>query len=136
MENLGRTVIQWKSGMNSYEAGCQAARSLIGKDHIDGAFCITDRVALGFLNTARFELSKTISGDISLVGFNNNPESAWPSHALTTISQPVAPFIDAVMSCLARDRNPDDGPYKFMVPVELIERQTTRQSGENMQIAG
>lgn len=120
----GIAVMDWKGGSNSYEAGCLAARDILAEDRVDGVFCTTDRAALGFLNTARFDMKKSIPGDIGIVGFDDIPEAGWPSHALTTVKQPVGAFVEAVLSVLARENDETTGML-HVVPVELICRGTT-----------
>lgn len=128
VEERGLSALQWSGGDSSYEAGCIAARALLADHAVDGVFCVTDRTALGFLNTARFELKVSIPEDIGIVGFDDIPEAAWPSHALTTIRQPIAAFVDAVISSLEVDRDHDGPVIKASVPVTLVQRGTTRSA--------
>ncbi len=125
MTEAGARVTPWATGTNSFETGCEAARSLLADRSIDGAFCATDLIALGFLDTARFELALEIPRQLSVIGFDNIPESAWPSHGLTTVSQPIQAFLEAIQACLDDERLLSDGALNFTVPVELVRRTTT-----------
>src|SRR6185295_18321931 len=46
----GVRVRLWQKGPTDYAAGREAALSLLGDHAIDGAFCVTDLLALGFLD--------------------------------------------------------------------------------------
>lgn len=125
MKNQDLPTIQWTEGDGNYETGCAAAHALLSERSVDGVFCVTDRTALGFLNTARFELGLAVPGNVSIIGFDNIPEAAWVSHGLTTISQPIPAFVDAVTLMLDDRRELSIGPLRRVVPVELIRRRTT-----------
>ncbi|MFE0018665.1 LacI family DNA-binding transcriptional regulator [Mesorhizobium sp. NPDC059054] len=125
MHQAGAKVTSWMDGPNSFETGCEAARKLLADASIDGAFCATDLIALGFLDTARFELAKEVPRRFSIIGFDNIPETAWPSYGLTTVSHPVEAFTEAILKCLDDERQLSEGALNFTIPVELIERATT-----------
>jgi DNA-binding LacI/PurR family transcriptional regulator len=124
VRQTGLPVLEWTEGEGNYEAGAMAAQALLADRKIDGAFCVTDRVALGFLNAARFELGMTVPGDVAIIGFDDIAEAAWPSHALTTISQPVSAFVEAVMLMLDHQDQQKDGTLKRSIDVTLVKRST------------
>lgn len=124
MRQAGARITPWTSGPNSFETGREAARTLLTDRSIDGAFCATDLIALGFLDTARLELAREVPRRFSLIGFDNIPEAAWPSHGLTTVSHPIDAFVTAILNCLDDERRLSEGALSFMIPVELIERAT------------
>ena len=66
-------------------SGAGAARQ--GK--IDGAFCVTDLLALGFLDAARLDRGRCVPQDLSVIGFDDIPQAAWLAYQLTTFRQPV-----------------------------------------------
>lgn len=121
----GLTVRHWLGGEGGYESGRNAAWELRASNAVDGVFCTTDRIALGFLNTCRFDLGLDVPAEIGIVGFDDIEEAGWPSHALTTIRQPVDAIVSAVASILESDPYETAG-HAHIVPVELIARQTTR----------
>jgi DNA-binding LacI/PurR family transcriptional regulator len=125
ISEAGARVTPWMSGPNSFETGQEAAHKLLTDRSIDGAFCATDLIALGFHDTARFELGIQVPRDFSIIGFDNIPETAWPSHGLTTVSHPIEAFIEAILNCLDDDRQLSEGALNFTIPVTLIERGTT-----------
>ncbi len=62
---------------------------LSGSDRPDGAFCVTDLLACGFMDAARFEFGIDIPGDLCVIGFDDIDQAGWSSYALTTFRQPV-----------------------------------------------
>ncbi|MFC6491162.1 LacI family DNA-binding transcriptional regulator [Nitratireductor sp. GCM10026969] len=125
MAEAGVEVVTWTRGGNSYAAGEEAARALLGQGGIDGVFCVTDELGLGFLNAARHALARRIPEEMSLIAFDDVPQAAWSSHAMTTIRQPVAELNRAVIEALTRDTAGDRRPFVRKIPVTLVERGTT-----------
>ena len=114
-------AVQWWSGGTGYETGARAACELTDRD---GVFCVTDEIALGFLNTSRFEIGKSVPRDLSLIGFDNVAESGWSSHGLTTIHQDRARLARMVTAAILTDQE-EQGESSQILPVTLIERGTT-----------
>ena len=127
LDEEGIACERWVAGRGNYEAGCEAARSLLRGSGpvsaIDGVFAATDRTALGFLNTARFEMGVSVPQDVAVIGFDDIPEAAWSSHNLTTIRQSAPDVVAAVLTLLAEE-DEDAGPRRVAIPVSLVERGT------------
>jgi DNA-binding LacI/PurR family transcriptional regulator len=125
LDEEGIACERWVAGRGNYEAGCEAARSLLSGSvsDIDGVFAATDRTALGFLNTARFEMGISVPQDVSVIGFDDIPEAAWSSHNLTTIRQSAPDVVAAVLTLLAEE-DEDAGLQRVAIPVSLVERGT------------
>ena len=73
---------------------------LAGRSRPDGVFCANDILAIGFMDAARREFGLDIPGDLSVVGFDDIAMAHWPSHALTTVRQPVGKMIDVTMELI------------------------------------
>ena len=117
----------WQQGaMTDYHTGREAARALVAKSGIDGVFCVTDLLAMGFLDATRFECGRRVPEDLSVIGFDDIPQAAWSAYRLTTFRQPVGDLAAAVMSVIrsAEGSSPRHGLIK--VPVRLIARSTVR----------
>ena len=113
-------VTRWAQGANSYQTGVDAARQLLVRPDIDGIFGVTDEIALGVLNTARFEIGRSVPEDLSVIGFDDAPISEWSSHRLTSIRQSLPDLTSATIKAI--DRAPDAPPLRIKIPVTLIER--------------
>jgi DNA-binding LacI/PurR family transcriptional regulator len=118
-----------EAGAFAYESGYDSASRLL-KEHSrpDGVFCANDILAIGFMDAARREFGLDIPGDLSVVGFDDIAMARWPSHALTTVRQPVGKMIDVTMQMIAMLFDSAQlEPRIERCPGELIERASTRE---------
>jgi DNA-binding LacI/PurR family transcriptional regulator len=100
---------------------------MLGKDAIDGAFCVTDLIALGFLDAARLDRGRHVPDDLSVIGFDDIPQAAWSAYRLTTFRQPVRMLTDQVMQVIRqRAETPESPRAMFTLPAALIVRTTVR----------
>ncbi|MDA8050552.1 MAG: LacI family DNA-binding transcriptional regulator [Rhodospirillales bacterium] len=116
----------WCEGPTGYETGVAAARNLLGRARIEGAFCVTDLIAMGFMDVARHERDRRVPEDLSVIGFDDIPQASWHAYRLTTIRQSVPQLVAAVMHAIARDDEPAPGRAPAVLPVSLVERQSVR----------
>jgi DNA-binding LacI/PurR family transcriptional regulator len=116
------------AGNNTYEGGFAAARRMLSeRDRPTALFCISDIMALGALDAARRDLSLRVPEDVSIVGFDDIPEAAWPSYDLTTVQQPVDAMVDAAIAILLRQiEDPGAQPASLRTPGTLIQRSSAR----------
>jgi DNA-binding LacI/PurR family transcriptional regulator len=127
----GVHVRLWQRGPTDYRAGFDAARAVLGEAKVDGVFCTTDLLALGFLDAARHELGRRIPDDLSIIGFDDIPQASWSAYGLTTFRQPVAALSAAVMRAIRRRAETPRATSRVLkVPVELVERSTVRAPKE------
>jgi LacI family transcriptional regulator len=108
------------SPRSGYEAGRQLASS-----GATAVFSANDQMALGILH-AFHELGVRVPDDVSIVGFDDMPEAAYFSPALTTIHQD---FDEVGRRALQRlvaiiDRS-DDGATSTVIPPTLVTRGST-----------
>lgn len=66
----------------------------------DAIVAADDRMALAALDTLRHELGLRVPEQVSVVGFDDVPQAAWPAYGLTTYAQPLAEMVDAVIQLL------------------------------------
>jgi DNA-binding LacI/PurR family transcriptional regulator len=91
-----------RAGPTSYASGIEAARRLFGRSRgPDGAFCVTDLLALGFMDAARHEFGLRIPDDLCIVGFDDIEQASWESYRLTTFAQPIERMADHVAGLFA-----------------------------------
>lgn len=77
-------------GKFSFDGAIHATRTLLKlPKRPDAIFCANDHMAFAALQVSRCEFGLSPGKDISIVGFDNAPISAWPTHQLTTYSQPT-----------------------------------------------
>jgi DNA-binding LacI/PurR family transcriptional regulator len=116
------------SGGNTYKGGYNAAKTLLSATRPPEAlFCISDIMALGALDAARREMSLSVPGDVSIVGFDDIAPAAWPNYDLTTVRQPVEEMAsEAITILLDQIARADAEPVSVRVPGELIVRSSAR----------
>jgi DNA-binding LacI/PurR family transcriptional regulator len=119
----GAEPVRWAEGSTSYETGQRAALELLSDADFDGAFCVTDLIALGFLDGARSDAGRQVPADLSVIGFDDIPQAGWSAYRLTTIRQSLHSIADAVIAAIERDGN---AALSTTIPVSLVERATVR----------
>lgn len=106
----------------------QAAEKLFKMpDSPSAVFVASDSMALEVMAVAR-ELGKNIPGDLSLVGFDDNPSGLYGPVALTTVRQPLIKMAEEGVKELNYLMNAKKGmqPKKIILPTELIVRESCR----------
>ncbi|SJL83043.1 LacI family DNA-binding transcriptional regulator [Vibrio palustris] len=110
----------------SYNGGAAMARQLLaGRDRPDGVFCVTDLVACGFIDVARYEFGLTIARDICIVGFDDIEQAGWGGYQLTTFAQPLQDMARAINQLLLPDRV-SQPPLKQLFKAPPVWRKTVR----------
>ncbi len=93
----------WKREVGDYlfEGAAEAARRLLQSDERpDAIFVANDHMAFAVMDVIRSEFGLRIPADISVVGYDDVPEAAWPAYDLTTVEQPVDEMITAAAEIL------------------------------------
>jgi GntR family transcriptional regulator of arabinose operon len=97
---------------------------LAGSLPIDAIVCCDDASAIRVLARLQ-ELGKKVPQEIALVGFDDIPDAASSTPALTTIRQPMIQIgREAAQMLMARMDDRDLPPEQKVLPVELIVRET------------
>ncbi|MFD2649723.1 substrate-binding domain-containing protein [Devosia albogilva] len=125
----GMSVTITEAGPTTYQSGQEAARRLFGRSQApDGVFCVTDLLALGFMDTARLEFGLRIPEDLCVVGFDDIEQAGWQSYQLTTFAQPLDIMADAVVELLL---NPGlgDGSRRIIEPIPVWRRSVRPAAG-------
>jgi LacI family transcriptional regulator len=95
-------------------------------DRPTAIFAANDLSALGTLDVAR-ELGLSVPDDLSVVGFDNVPESALTEPPLTTVSQPMQEMGSQAVDLLIRLMSHTEvGSTHVRLPTGLVVRGTTR----------
>ncbi len=112
----------------SYEAGYRAAMRLM-KRHPppDAIFCASDIIALGCIEALRTEFGRRIPDDVSVAGLDNIEMAAWPSHSLTTYSQPLDRMIEATVKLIGEiSAGAESERVAWQIRGDIIVRNSTR----------
>jgi DNA-binding LacI/PurR family transcriptional regulator len=121
---LGLKVTTSRVGPTGYATGADAARLLLASsERPDGIFCVTDLLALGFMDVARREFGLRIPDDLCIIGFDDIPQASWVSYELTTFRQPLEAMADAILAILAGEGE-QDRPLRL--PVRIVWRRSVR----------
>jgi DNA-binding LacI/PurR family transcriptional regulator len=123
----GVSLSLWQDGPTDYRTGQEAALAMLADNRIDGVFCVTDLLALGFLDAARANRARRVPDDLSVIGFDDIPQAAWTAYRLTTFRQPVGDLTRAVIETIKRRSQEPGSPRGLVtVPVSLVVRSTVR----------
>jgi DNA-binding LacI/PurR family transcriptional regulator len=121
----GRPVPAMQRGDWSAESGYRAGLALVPELSCTAVFAANDQMALGVLR-AFHEQGRSIPDSLSVVGFDDIPDSASYLPPLTTVHQDFAEVgRRCVQALLRRIRNEPEEPGTFLVPTRLVVRQST-----------
>lgn len=124
-EEAGTEVTLIRPGNTSYPTGVLAARELLSQPtRPDGIFCVTDLIACGFVDSARYEFGLTIPQDLCVIGFDDIEQASWLSYQLTTFAQPLAEMAEAACELLLSPGTNKPGNQRFTA--QLVKRKTLR----------
>lgn len=105
------------------EGGYEAAQRLL-IHRPDAIFIASDMMALGTLRAIR-EAGLHVPQDIALVSFDDMPFTARTDPPLTTVRQPIQRTgVLAVEMLIDLLENPESGPRRVILPIELVIRET------------
>lgn len=104
--------------------GYYAGLELLRFRDFTAVFAGNDQMALGFMHACR-DLGLDVPGDISIVGFDDIPESAHFPPPLTTIRQNFAEVGRRAISLLLAELGGNTELQHEPVPAELVVRQST-----------
>lgn len=129
LEAAGVTDIAHAQGEFDYESGRRAFHDLVARagGPPDAVMAANDAMAMGCIDAARFDLGLRVPDDVSVVGFDGQPQAYWASYRLVTIRQPLEAMVEAAADMLlARVENPELGAEKRMFSGELVEGTSAR----------
>lgn len=114
-------------GEYTYDSGFEAGLRLLDRDDPpDGVFCAADIMALGVMDAARYKLGIKIPEDLSVIGYDDIPMSAWPTYDLTTIRQSAVDLVETAVSLLTPQNDKIITGQVVLLPGELIRRGSSR----------
>jgi DNA-binding LacI/PurR family transcriptional regulator len=120
-----RPVPEPVAGDWSPRSGYEAGRRLAQTGGVTAVFVANDQMALGLLR-AFAELGVSVPGDVSVVGFDDIPESEFFSPPLTTVRQDFDEVGRRCIDVLLRRIAAGDGGFeRTLVPARLVVRAST-----------
>jgi len=128
----GLKCFAYAEGNYQFEGATRAARDLFsGKRknaRPDAVFVANDHMALAVMDVLRFELSLKVPEDVSVIGYDNVTQAAWPTYDLTTVEQRASPMVQASVDILLDQiKNPRLQHNHVVIPGDLIVRGSTRK---------
>jgi len=106
-------------------SGDAAGRAILAEDVATAVFVANDQMSLGLLH-ACFEAGVRVPDDLSVIGFDDIPEAAFFTPALTTVRQDFEALgHDIMATVLDVLRNEPDAPDRTARVPELVVRAST-----------
>jgi DNA-binding LacI/PurR family transcriptional regulator len=128
--NAGLFVISVEAEATSYSAGLGAAKRVFARSEPpDGIFCVTDLLALGFMDGARSEFGLRIPDDLCVIGFDNIEQASWQAYRLTTFEQPLEKIANHVVALLTDVDAPAERDGAVFEPVAVWRRSVRPHPG-------
>jgi DNA-binding LacI/PurR family transcriptional regulator len=127
LTDAGMPVAEPLRGDWSSDSGFHLGRELLAYRTPEAVFVGNDQMALGFLHALQ-EAELSVPGDVSLVGFDDVPDSAHFTPPLTTVRQDFTALGQEAMSAVLAQLRDEDSPVQGAMQVpQLIVRGSTRQ---------
>ena len=127
LANSGFTLHNRQVGNFVMEEAKEATRKMFSSDPPDAVFVANDHMALAVMDTLRYEIGLKIPQDVSVIGYDDVPASAWPAYDLTTVRQPVNKMVEETVGILMKKiNNTEIKPRRVKIDGPLIIRGSAR----------
>ncbi|MBJ3786926.1 LacI family DNA-binding transcriptional regulator [Devosia sediminis] len=125
----GLAVYAQANGLFTHEGAMTATRQLLSlSPRPDAIFCANDLMALAALQVSRGEFGMAVPDDLAIVGYDNSAPSMWSWPALTSVGPDMAEMVSLTVDMVVRKIATGDATVEHqVVPVRMVERQTTRE---------
>ncbi|MFD7296250.1 LacI family DNA-binding transcriptional regulator [Streptomyces sp. NPDC059897] len=128
LEDAGRAVPPLVRGDWSAESGYRAGLRLAEQADCTAVFAANDQMALGLLRALE-ERGRKVPEDVSVIGFDDIPDSGSYQPPLTTVHQDFAEVgRRCVQSALRQVRESEAEQGTTLVPTRLVVRESTAQA--------
>jgi len=91
---------------------------------IDGVFATSDIIAAFVIKWCR-KFGKQVPGQIRIVGYDDVNAATWINPGITTIRQPIREMGRLAVELIRRQMDGETIEKEHLLPVELVERETT-----------
>lgn len=115
-------------GDYKFDTAARAARNLLKRpQRPDAIFVANDHMAFSVIDVVRDEFALRIPDDISIVGYDDVPESGWGGYKLTTVRQDSQAMIDETIAILMEQiEHRKVRKQNAVLRAELVVRSTCR----------
>lgn len=110
------------------ESGYLVGRSIASRPEITAVFCSNDYIALGVIHALR-DAGRSVPGDVSLIGFDDVPESAHFVPPLTTVRQDFRELASSAVDTLVGLIQGTESHVTAGIPPRLVERASVAPPG-------
>ncbi|WP_275777696.1 LacI family DNA-binding transcriptional regulator [Paenarthrobacter sp. Y-19] len=124
MDTAGLEASVLLQGAWDAASGYQAGRELIDHDSVTAVFVANDQMAVGVLRALQ-EAGRHVPGDISVVGYDDQPEAGFFMPPLTTIKQDFEELGRKTMEEMLHQLEGKAGTRDQIVDPRLVIRATT-----------
>ncbi len=118
-------------GNGNYEqalASAAAEKLMGGRTKPDAIVVASDHMAFAVIDTLRYSMNLHVPNDVSVVGFDDVPQSSWLAYQLTTVAQSVEKMVRATVELLMSPAASGQGVSRnVVVACELVERASVTQ---------
>ena len=114
---MGRLIPGDWSAAGGYQAGAELAAD----PDVTAVFGANDQTAMGVLR-ALHEHGRSVPGDVSVVGFDDTPDSGYLVPPLTTVRQDLREVGQRAVELLLAHVAGDEDPRHLLVPPVLVTR--------------
>lgn len=124
LQDAGLTCLLDLEGDWSARSGYDIGRELVSSKHVSGIFVGNDQMALGVLR-AFAEANVRVPEDVSIVGFDDQPESAYFTPPLSTVRQDFEELGRKCVDVMLRKIADEPEASALVLPPTLIVRGST-----------
>lgn len=130
LAETGQALAAREVGNYDFEGAQEATRRMFkvpADRRPDAVFVANDHMAIAAMDVLRFELGLSVPGDVSVVSYDDVPQAAWPSYALTCVRQPADAMVAETVAALTeRIADKQAVPRRALLPAELVIRSSAR----------
>jgi len=128
-QQAGVETVLIETALNRFEdEEYQEKAETLLREHpdLDGVFCSSDLIAANLIRVAHGR-GLRVPEDLQVVGFDDIRTASLLTPALTTIRQPIEDMARTAVETLHKMVEGEDRQAMHLLPVQLIERETTRR---------
>lgn len=129
LQYAGMTLFTKANGNYEQSQASSAAITMMGERKKPDAIVVaSDHMAFAVIDALRYGLHLNVPNDVSVVGFDDVPQSAWLAYQLTTVAQSVEKMVRATVDLLMTPTAIGQGVSRnVVVACELVVRGSVAQ---------